>query len=260
MTKPTRILAVLSLLATLFSHPATAKVSPEQAEKLATTPDDRLELRWWRDRHDARLDQRKKALAEGRQFDLVFVGDSITQGWEGAGKQLWKERYAPRNAFNLGFSGDRTEHVLWRMGLGDERGPENNEFAGLTPKLFVVMIGTNNTGHREDPPAATAAGITAIIDELQKQSPDSKILLLGVFPRGMQPDDTKRKINVGINEQIAPLGQRDGVEFLDISEVFLNDEGILTKQIMPDALHPRAKGYKLWADAIEEPVARLLGE
>ncbi len=260
MTKTPRTTLLLAFLTSLFPQPAAAKVSPEQARSLATTPDHRLELRWWRDRHDARLDQKSKALAAGKPFDLVFVGDSITQGWEGAGKKLWAERYSPRNAFNLGFSGDRTEHVLWRQGLGDERGDRNNEFAGLAPKLFVVMIGTNNTGHSEAPPAATAAGITAIVDQLQKQSPESKVLLLGVLPRGMRPDDTKRMLNVRINELIAPLGERDGVEFLDISEAFLNEDGILTKKVMPDGLHPKAQGYKIWADAMEPSLVRLLGE
>lgn len=230
-----------------------------EATALATTPAPRLERSWWPERHAHKLAERDAALAAGKEINLVFVGDSITHSWERAGKDLWAERFAPRGAFNLGFSGDRTENVLWRLGLGDA-GEENNELAGLSPKLFVVMIGTNNTGHRDDPAPATAAGIERIVDRLLEASPESRVLLLGIFPRGMEADHPKRKLNVAINELIAPLGERERVEFLDIGGIFLDEDGTLPKKIMPDALHPQGDGYRLWADAIKEPIARLLGE
>lgn len=233
----------------------------EEAITLATTPDSRpgKKAAWWPKRHAQKLAERDAALAAGNEIDLVFVGDSITHSWENAGKRLWAERFAPRGAFNLGFSGDRTEHVLWRLGLG-EAGEANNELAGLSPKLFVVMIGTNNTGHREDPAPATAEGIEKIVDRLLEVAPESRVLLLGIFPRGVTPDHPKRKLNVAINELIAPLGERERIEFLDLGEIFLDEDGTLPKSVMPDALHPKADGYRLWADAIEPHVARLLGE
>lgn len=251
----TRILIAIALL--LASLPAAAKENTTRS--LATTPDHRLSLRWWRDRHDQKLDEKNQALKAGRPIDLVFVGDSITHSWENAGKQLWAERFAKHGAFNIGFSGDRTEHVLWRLGLGDA-GEDNNEIAGLSPKLFVMMIGTNNTGHRQDPPEQTAAGVSAIVDRLHELSPESKLLLLGVFPRGATTADPLRVINDTINERIAALGDRDHVEFLSINEVFLDEDGVLSKKIMPDLLHPKAKGYGLWADAIGPRVERLLAE
>lgn len=241
---------------------ATLPASTEDAMRLATTPDHRLEENdWWADRHAAKLAERDAALASGQAINLVFVGDSITHSWErqAEAKRLWDERFAPRGAFNLGYSGDRTEHVLWRLGLGDA-GAENNELAGLSPKLFVVMIGTNNTGHRMDSAEATAAGIERIVDRLQELAPESHVLLLGVFPRGVAADDPMRVRNAEINGLIAALGERERVEFLEIGSVFLDADGTLPAALMPDALHPRAAGYRLWADAIEEPIARLLGE
>ena len=250
---------VLGSTSLTFAKEKPANETHEKDLRVATTPDDRLRDRWWRNRHDEKLDAKKQLLDAGKNVQLVFVGDSITHGWENSGRQLWEERFAPRGAFNIGFSGDRTEHVLWRLGVGDA-GKENNEIAGLKPKLFVVMIGTNNTGHRKGAPEATAAGIEQIVDRLLEQSPQSKVLLLAVFPRGERADDELRKINDAVNERIAKLGDRDRVEFLDLSDVFLDDDGTLPKSVMPDLLHPNAEGYQLWADAIEGPIARLLGE
>ncbi|TWT96053.1 GDSL-like Lipase/Acylhydrolase [Botrimarina colliarenosi] len=250
----------LALVATNTASYVLAKESPAEALKLATTPcvQDSEWAGWWPHRHADKLTERDAIVGEGRPLQLVFVGDSITHGWENGGKSIWAERFGPRGAFNIGFSGDRTEHVLWRLGV--ESGKNNNEIAGLTPKLFVVMIGTNNTGHRQDPPEAIAEGIEQIVDRLLEVAPDSKVLLLAIFARGENADDPLRVINDGVNELIAELGDRDRVEFLDINDVFLDDDGTLPKSVMPDLLHPNTEGYQLWADAIEPHVARLLGE
>ena len=123
-----------------------------------------------------------------------MIGDSITHGWEGRGKKVWQQYYAKRNAFNIGYSGDRTEHVIWRL--------QHGEIDAISPQLAVVMIGTNNTGHRQDPPQETAAGIKHILAELKQRKPKMKVLLLAIFPRGATADDKLRKINVSINEHI----------------------------------------------------------
>lgn len=253
---------VLAVLGMSVAAPSSAKETPADAMKLATTPavqDASWAQSWWGKRHELKMAERDEWVAKGESPTLVFVGDSITHGWENGGKALWEERFAPRGAFNIGFSGDRTEQVLWRLGVG-EAGEENNEIAGLSPKLFVMMIGTNNTGHRQDPPEVTAKGIEMIVDRLQEIAPESKVLLLAVFARGATADDPLREINDGINDEIAKLGDRDGVEYLDINDVFLEDDGVLPKSVMPDLLHPNEEGYVLWADAIETPIARLLGE
>lgn len=205
-------------------------------------------VKWWQPRHDQKLADLKKM----QKVDLLMIGDSITHGWEGRGKKVWDEYYAKRNAFNIGFSGDRTENVLWRL--------QNGAIKGISPKLAVIMIGTNNTGHRQDPAEETAAGIKAIIAELQKQVPKTKVLLLAVFPRGAKSDDPLRQLNAGINEIIAGYADDKRVFFLDINAEFLEDDGTLPKSVMPDLLHPHEAGYATWAKAMEPTVARLLGE
>lgn len=210
---------------------------------------------WWQERHAAKLAEREARLAAGETINLVFVGDSITHSWEKAGAELWAERFAPYGALNLGYSGDRTEHVLWRIGQG---GKENNEIRLLHPKLYVVMIGTNNTGHGVGTPEETAQGIEAIIDQLHAVSPASSILLLGVFPRGATAEDPMRLANDEINRRIGELGQRERVEFMDLSEVFLDENGDLPQSVMPDRLHPNVEGYRLWADAITPKVVQYM--
>ncbi|CAG0992888.1 hypothetical protein PHYC_02396 [Phycisphaerales bacterium] len=198
-------------------------------------------------RHD-----RFNEISKRGEVRLVFLGDSITQGWEGGGKEIWARRYEARKAANFGVSGDRTEHVLWRLDHGN--------FDGLKPALIVVMIGTNNTGHRKDPAGETAAGVRAILDRLRAKCPDSKVLLLGVFPRGEKPDDPMRVLNEQVNALIAKLADSTNIFYKDIGAKFLDDKGVLKNDLMPDFLHPNAKGYEVWADAIEADVARLMGE
>ena len=205
-------------------------------------------VKWWMPRHEQKLEE----LAGMEKVDLLMIGDSITHGWEGRGKSVWDKYYAKRNAFNIGFSGDRTEQVLWRFNHG--------EIDGISPKAAVVMIGTNNTGHRQDDPDETAAGIKAILDQMGKKLPKTKVLLLAIFPRGASPDDELRKINDGINERISKFADNERVFYLDISDKFLEDDGTLPKSIMPDLLHPNGEGYEIWAQAIEPTLAKLMGE
>ncbi|MEC9092092.1 MAG: platelet-activating factor acetylhydrolase IB subunit [Planctomycetota bacterium] len=203
--------------------------------------------KWWMPRHKQKLADLKKQ----KKVDLLFIGDSITHGFEGSGKETWEKYYAPRNAFNIGYSGDRTEHVIWRL--------QNGEVEGISPKLTVVMIGTNNTGHRKEKPEHTAAGIKKIIQELQTRLKKTKILLLAIFPRDAKPDGQYRVINDGVNEIIKGFANdQEGVYFLDISDQFLAEDGSLPKSIMPDLLHPNKKGYAIWADAIEPTVKKLM--
>ena len=174
------------------------------------------------------------------------------QGWEGRGKDVWAKFYGERNAANYGISGDRTEHVLWRI--------DNGNFEGITPKLIVIMIGTNNTGHRKEEPQHTADGIRAILQRLRAKTPDSKILLLGIFPRDQKPDGAKRQQNEAINEIISGYADGKTIHFLDISGKFKNEDGTLPKDIMPDFLHLSTPGYEIWAEAIEPKVKELMGK
>ncbi|MBL8048907.1 MAG: hypothetical protein JNJ45_09530 [Chthonomonas sp.] len=222
----------------LFAAIALAQVS--------VTPAHRLQDQWWRERHEACVAKTKKG-----GYDLIFIGDSITHGWEGDGKATWDKYYASRNAANFGFSGDRTEHVLWRM--------ENGEMVGLKPKVAVIMIGTNNIGHGSSDPAATALGIRRILVRLEETMPKTKVLLLGIFPRGATAADPYRQKVAEATGTIAGFADKR-VTFLDIGRHFMTRDGDMWKTLMPDLLHPNADGYQIWAKAMEPTLAGLLGE
>jgi lysophospholipase L1-like esterase len=201
----------------------------------------------WLKRHEGFMAELAKVKGN---VDLLFVGDSITDGWRGGGKAVWAQTWAPLKAFNIGIGGDRTQHVLWRL--------ENGEMNGITPKLAVLMIGTNNFGGGNTN-EEVAEGITACVKSIHKHSSTTKVLLLGIFPRGAQATHPARARIKDINTAIAKLD--DGgktVKYLDIGAKFLDAEGNLPKDIMPDALHPNAKGYQIWADAIKDTVAEMM--
>lgn len=197
----------------------------------------------WMRRHE-----QINARAVPGEVELLFLGDSITEGWEGAGKAAWQKFYGPRKAMNAGIGGDRTQHVLWRL--------DNGNVAGISPKVAVVMIGTNNAAAND--PADTAAGIEAIVARLRDKLPETKVLLLAVFPRGATPDDPLRRKNAAVNETIAKLTDGEHVFFLDIGPKFLTADGTLEKAIMPDLLHLSPRGYEIWAESIEPTLAELL--
>ena len=210
----------------------------------AIIPHSRGDETWWRDRDR----EKNNRLKEGN-IDLAFIGDSITQGWEGNGKQVWESYYGARKAVNLGFGGDRTEHVIWRLTKG--------AWNQIKPKVAVLMIGTNNTGHKMQDPSQTAAGIERILNILKERSPKTKVLLLGVFPRGRAPHDRGRVINQGINQIIRRLADNDRVHYMDLGDHFLQSDGDLPASIMPDALHLNEEGYRIWAEAMEPKLKEL---
>ena len=204
----------------------------------------------WLKRHEGFAEEAKKG-----GYEVLFQGDSITDGGRnGKAKIIWDATFAPMKAANFGISGDRTQHVLWRL--------RNGEFDGITtPKVVVLMIGTNNIGQKDNPePAASAiAGVDAILKTIHTKSPMTKVLLIGVFPRSEKPDHAFRAVIKEINAAIAKHDDEGKtVKFLDIGEKFLQPDGTLTKEIMPDFLHLSEKGYQIWADAIKEPLAALL--
>ena len=234
------ILAVLCSFPTLLAQ-TTAPVKAASHSALKAEP----RGGGWMKRHES-----MNKYAAAKQYDILFIGDSITQGWEGSGKGVWEKHYADKNALNLGISGDRTEHVIWRLQNGNLKNQEN-------AKLAIIMIGTNNTGHKLQDPTEVKDGIGRIISTVRARCPQAKILLLGIFPRGVNPDDPKRKNNAEINELVSKFHNGERIHYLDISDKFLTKEGVLTKEIMPDALHPKQKGYEIWAEAIEPKLKEL---
>ncbi len=185
-----------------------------------------------------------KRAKEGK-IDLLFLGDSITQGW--GENEVWKRFYAPRNAANFGIGGDRTEHVLRRL--------EHGEVEGIRPEVVVLMIGTNNS--RSNTAEAIANGVTAIVKSLREKLPEREILLLGVFPREERPGSIRAKLAV-VNAQIAKLDDGKAVKYLDISKSFLQDDGTIARDVMPDFLHLSPKGYRIWAEAMEPTLQAML--
>lgn len=201
----------------------------------------------WLKRHEGFVAEAKKG-----ECGLLFLGDSITDGWRNKPKAIFDEAFGAYRPLNFGISGDRTQHLLWRL--------RNGELDGLAPKAAVVMIGTNNIGQKDpEPPASAIEGVKAVVEEIHKRSPATKVLLLGVFPRGEKPEHPLRAQVKEINAAIAALddgGKR--VRYLDLADKFLQADGSLAKDVMPDFLHLSEKGYRIWADALREPVAALM--
>lgn len=202
---------------------------------------------WW-------LLQHERNVARVRQgsVDLLMIGDSITQGWSDEGRRVWERYYGHRRAVNLGFNSDRTEQVLWRL--------QHGEIDGIRPKVAVVMIGTNNSGTRKDPPEETAAGVQAIVTLLRATLPETKILLLGIFPRSATATDSLRRVNSTINDRLRGFADGRHLFYLDLGHLFLDRDGRLKRDLMPDLLHPNEQGYQVWADGMEAQLKALLGE
>ena len=188
------------------------------------------------------------AIAQKGEAQVVFLGDSITAGWNGQ-KALFEKEYGQYKAANFGIGGDQVQHVLWRV--------ENGEFEGIKPKAVVLMIGTNNAGNPAHTPELIANGIKKIIAAIHQRSPDTKVLLLAVFPRAAKPTDAPRVKNEKVNAIIAKFDDGKKVHFFDIGAKFLTADGTLEKSVMPDLLHLNAASYQIEADAIREKLASL---
>jgi lysophospholipase L1-like esterase len=203
----------------------------------------------WIKRHEGFVAQAKQG-----GIEILFMGDSITDFWRNRGSNVWNQYYAPQHAANFGISADRTQHVLWRM--------DNGELDGIHPKVVVLMIGTNNTGKERNGPARNTTpeaieGVQAVVSDIRAKLPDTKILLLGIFPRGTLDDPQRAQVAV-INTVISKLDDGKIVRFLDIGPKFLEADGTLSTNIMPDLLHPSEKGYQIWADAMNPTLDEMM--
>lgn len=187
--------------------------------------------------------------------NLLFIGDSITEGWAGKAPVLWQEQYGAHRPANFGIGGDRVEHVLWRL--------DNGELDGIAPKVIVLLIGTNNSASQSG--TQIAASVRKIVELIARKQPQSKILLLGIFPRGPRKDasgrmddavqrmHTIREANTGLTR--LDDGQR--IRYLDISPRFVRD-GQIPPELMPDQLHPSLAGYRVWAEAMQPLLTEML--
>jgi lysophospholipase L1-like esterase len=209
----------------------------------------------------------KVALVRKHRYDLLMIGDSITHGFENpAFASVWQQFYAPRNALNLGYSGARTENILWNLTHG--------ELDNQSPKVITLLIGTNNSDDANYLVVHTAkqiaAGTAAIVKLLREKAPDAKILLLRIFPRSIVyqgPDGSERgsaqrrtATNLQAGDLVASLADNDHVFYLDVNSVFLRPDGSIDPQLMPDLLHPSPAGALAWARAMEPQLAKLFGD
>jgi beta-glucosidase len=181
--------------------------------------------------------------------DLIFVGDSITMGWDGPGRAIWKYYYGDRKALNLGVNGDRTEHVLWRL--------QNGNLEGIQPKVAILMIGVNNSWG--DSAADIVAGIKAVVAVLRSKLPETKVLLLDILPVG-KSFNSKRGELLQVNQTVQNLHDGVNIIYLPVGNFFLDKNGSISKSIMPDYLHPSELGYDIWARNMETTLAFLLGD
>ncbi|HEX8522392.1 MAG TPA: GDSL-type esterase/lipase family protein [Tepidisphaeraceae bacterium] len=205
------------------------------------------------DPNPAFMKRHEQYVARAKQGDVgvLFLGDSITQGWEHA-KKVWDSAFGEMKPANFGIGGDRTQHVLWRI--------ENGELEGIKPKVAVIMIGTNNLS--SDPWEKIAEGIEKIVHETHEKT-GAKVLLLGIFPRGANPADPGVK---GVREKIAQINERiskldDGgktIKYMDIKARFLEPDATIAKTIMPDFLHLSEEGYQRWADAVKPEIEEMM--
>jgi lysophospholipase L1-like esterase len=231
-----------------FAQDTNAAVSSTAIINTAIIPAPRDEK--WMARHAGFVQEAQKG-----GIDILFLGDSITDGWRNKGSNVWNKYYAPRRAANFGIGGDRTQHVLWRM--------EKGELDGIKPKVVVLMIGTNNTGKENDAGKMrntvleTIAGVQAVVKELRAKLPDSKILLLAIFPRSTLDNPQRAQVAL-INTVIAKLDDGKTVRYLDIGPKFLGADGKVPEDIMPDFLHPNEQGYQIWADAMGPALDEML--
>ena len=177
-----------------------------------------------------------RQVAKTRPCDVLLQGDSITAAWP---REVIQRVLAGWEITSFGISGDRVENVLWRT--------KNGELEGMSPRAVVLLIGTNNL-YRGHAPEQVAQGIGVLVEEMHRAVPKAQIILMAVFPRGSRPEDPYRAQVNAVNERIARLAGKPYVTILDIGAQFLSADGSISREMMPDAVHPTPRGYEIWAE------------
>lgn len=235
-----------------YSRPATTTTTVTKADQVTSLPATVIpsNRKGTNKRFNKRHGENLQRIKDG-PIDLLFLGDSITDRWSRE-PDLWKKYFGKWNPANFGIGGDRTENIIWRINHG--------ELDGISPKVVVLMIGTNNT--HSNSVADIVLGIRTIIDKIQAKLPETKILLLAVFPREFRMKDgepytmPKEKVAL-INKQLPGLAEEENVRYLDLTDEFLVD-GKVPEDIMPDTVHPNRKGYVIWGDAITPVLEEMM--
>jgi lysophospholipase L1-like esterase len=196
-----------------------------------------------------RMHSEDVAVAEAGEAQVVFLGDSITEGWD---PTVWQKRIAPLKAANFGIGGDMTQNLLWRM--------ENGAVEKLDPQVVVIMIGVNNFLRYNASPQEVFTGVKAVVEKSLHDYPNAQIVLNGIFPYEQSGKHPNREKVKQANALIKNLGDYPRVEFHDFGPSLLEENGDLSREIMPDFLHPNAKGYAIWADALLPVVRHHMAE
>ena len=233
-----------------LATPATA-AAPAAASKsisCATTATPRsrdyfwMSIARWKEMHAEDL-----AVADKGDTGLLFLGDSITEGWPAA---LFNASFGEYKPANFGIGGDHTGNVLWRL--------QENRYAKLKPKAIVLLIGVNNFGHCGETPEQVFSGVRAVVEVLRRQYPQARILLNAVLPTQEKADGPVRQQVLALNKLLVTLQEEPHVLYRDYGQVFLQPDGSIAKELMPDFLHLSAKGYQLWSDAMLPDVRALM--
>jgi beta-glucosidase len=230
---------------TTTTPPTTLPASTQSVREYPTVPVPKSGPR------AARFAQRhaeNAARAKQGKVELLFLGDSITEGWTKA-PDVFKSHYGQWSTANFGIGGDHTQHVLWRI--------SNGELDGISPKVVVLMIGTKNSGTWQ-PPELVAQGVGKVVETIRTKSPQTKVLLLSIFPRTKGTPQQCAKVGP-INAIIATLDDGKTVRYLDLTSKFLDPNGSVPAELMPDGLHPNIDGYRIWADAMQPLLKEMMG-
>lgn len=233
--------ALVSTLLLLAVAPGACLAADTAAASPPTEDYPWMSIAGWQGIHESFVKKTK----EGK-IDLLFVGDSITEQWRE--NAVWKKCFAARNPANFGIGGDLVQNVLWRMA--------NGEVDGISPKVLVLLIGTNNTGN--DNPEDIARGIAAVVDLLHKKLPTTKVVLMGILPRGPEPKTPLREKIAAVNEAVKKLADGKKTVYLDLGPALLDKDGKLPGDVSPDSLHLSEKGYQIWAEALEPLLAKMM--
>ena len=216
----------------------------------AIVPTNRLQLKWWKQRHEAIINK------VNANPQLILIGDSILHLLDHSDRDSVRAKYLDKyNTINMGFSGDRTENVIWRL--------QNGELANINPKVALLLIGTNNTDGNNFPtinyPDELEEAIWKICKIIEEKLPNTEILLLGIFPFGRNIPNFRNTLILKTNKLISGFPSRDKhIHYMDIRNIFLDKDGKIIKEIMPDYLHPNAKGHMLMFDKLDGEITKLM--
>jgi lysophospholipase L1-like esterase len=248
-------LLLRALPSVIFSTPPIDRVAPPVRKAIATQPTEPADEPAPKRLKDHSIDPHfleahDGFVARGKQgnIDLLFLGDSITAGWLTAGADVWNKQFTAYHPANFGLAGDRTQHLLWRI--------DNGELDGINPKVVVLLIGTNNTDY---PAEGIIRADQKIVGEIRGKLPQSKLLLMAIFPREFAGNDPVRLRIKQVNAELEKLDDGRSIRYLDIGDQFLIPTGAVNMELMPDFLHLSEKGYGVWAEAMQPLIREMMG-